>query len=404
MSSATEGIERMAGGGHCATQQQTAGNAAENGGARDERGDATRLLAPAATRMGTPTVPIVADAARHGHVFISTDEHGLIRMLRSLREHEESTTTRPTYSGEVSQSAVVANRQRTKPKIRGSSAAWIVLVVELLLVHTLYLGLEAAASQVVTLLVAVTALAQGSAVGNGRSSIGDAGDTEIIIGVGLLLAAICMIRVGVRFLYASSANDLCRLRLPSIPAAAFAAVQCYLLSSAAASGKHELGLKRLFNPAIATPIAEEIYYRVVVLHLCANRIRSPRAAYAASAVVFAAGHMAEGWAVRWSRLVAGLALTLRFAGSRSNLAEVVLLHGMHNAAVIVTAVGLEGSADGIDPSSAPQDAPSSGGSLSQGIPEWVVFGGLAMLDAARLGLLPVCPCFLTSRSYRDKSQ
>ena len=126
-----------------------------------------------------------------------------------------------------------------------------------------------------------------------------------------------------RAIRAPSVLSLFRIGLPSVVAAVFACEEVAAAwSGARLEGWRAAGAWRLLQVAVATPVAEELYCRVAVLHLCANRLRSLAPACALSAVLFAAGHRAAGAAALLTRLVAGLALALRFASSGGNLAEV----------------------------------------------------------------------------------
>lgn len=261
-------------------------------------------------------------------------------------------------------------------KLQGTPAALLVLVLELIIAHLSHLGLEALAVGVAGVFLST---------GN-----------ELARAAGQIVAALFLLQLFVRAICAPSQAHLCQLRVPSFAALA---LFCEELLAVAVGERlawwRTAGFARLFRLVVVAPLAEEIYFRVVVLHLCANRLKrgSLASPSLASAALFAVAHGFQGGLTAvLTRFIAGLALAFRFERSSGNLIEVIVLHSLHNGAA------LAGLASG------GESPPTSGGSIASLRTFWAplaLFGGMALVDAVGLGLLPVPPRWQFGRTTKQ---
>eukprot|EP00747_Dinoflagellata_sp_TGD_P064469 gnl/TRDRNA2_/TRDRNA2_153922_c0_seq2.p1 gnl/TRDRNA2_/TRDRNA2_153922_c0~~gnl/TRDRNA2_/TRDRNA2_153922_c0_seq2.p1 ORF type:complete len:294 (+),score=45.54 gnl/TRDRNA2_/TRDRNA2_153922_c0_seq2:100-981(+) len=259
--------------------------------------------------------------------------------------------------------------RRAHKKIRGTPAAILVLGLELVAAHATLLALEAIALGVCGLLWRIL----------GPDHGGDAAR-----GLGLLTAAVMFFPLLRRGVGAPSGVSLCNVRLSLSPAAlALAGAEVVaVLGGHRVSKWAAVGGARCFSLILATPLSEELYFRVALLHICANRLFNLGAACALSSIAFASVHMARGFSDRLIHLVVAYALCLRFVRSGCNLAEVVTLHMLHNAAAVAELAAL-GSHTDIN--SAATKPPSFAAACTP----IVFFGTIAVVDACQLGLVTV---------------
>ncbi|CAE8705568.1 unnamed protein product [Polarella glacialis] len=260
-------------------------------------------------------------------LFINPQEHGLVR---------------PVINGRP--------RFQKWPKLRGSPAAWLVLS----LAHMVHLGLEALFSV-------------GLEAAFGR--------LDLVRAVSLLLSAGASVPLLARAVGAPSLGSLTTLRLPSVFVAALVCEEVVAaLLGARVGAWRAAGIGRFLRVAVATPLAEEVYFRVALLHLCANRMTSAFAACVLAGFVFASLHSVSGFWPMLLLFVAGCSLSLRFVASGRNFAE-ALLHCLHNAAAMASVAS---------------KAPDSGASSQQTaeLVPLLLFSGMLLFDAVKLGMLP----------------
>eukprot|EP00929_Paragymnodinium_shiwhaense_P073849 TRINITY_DN37730_c0_g1_i1.p1 TRINITY_DN37730_c0_g1~~TRINITY_DN37730_c0_g1_i1.p1 ORF type:complete len:191 (+),score=21.84 TRINITY_DN37730_c0_g1_i1:88-660(+) len=159
---------------------------------------------------------------------------------------------------------------KPRPKLRGSSAALFLLGLELVCLHGAHLGLEAFFSVLGSI-----------AVKRGLVS------TDLHTAFCVVAAALCLLRLSSRALHAPSMASLCRLRSPSPGAAVFATLQVasfvYLGSNPLVDAAGNDGLRVFLRVGLAAPLAEELYFRAVLVPFAANRLESPIAACVVSA-------------------------------------------------------------------------------------------------------------------------
>jgi len=271
-------------------------------------------------------------------LYLCPEEHGIVRLLLWRRP---------------------ALKKRAWSKIRGTPAAWLALSLEFTFIQTVRYAVEAAADCTAGW-IAVAA----------RSTRNDAS-----VAAGAVVAGMILWIVAARIVGAASPLQLCRFTMPSAVVFLFVCEEVLAaVMGARISAWHDKGMERCFRTMLATPLLEEIYFRVVLLHVFINRLSSCGTVAAASATVFAMAHGSAGISVRLVQFTAGLALALRFMVSGGNLLEVTMLHSLHNAAALA----------------------GSGGNTT-GTIEWAplaLFGGMALWDAARMDLWPALKCVL----------